>query len=55
MKTLKLSEDYAGLIRDNAIDGVVVLTMTSANDWRDLGLKKFGDIRKCVAGVLEYK
>jgi len=50
IKALKLSEDYSKLIIDNAIDGPVLVSMTN-EDWKNLGITKFGDIRKCTLAL----
>jgi len=51
IKNLSLSQDYSQLIMDNAVDGSVLMTMTTDDDWKYLGITKFGDIRKCKMAI----
>jgi len=41
------------LIKDNGIDGTVLVSMTEADDWKSLGITKFGDIRKCILALMK--
>jgi len=51
MQSLNLSEDYTNLIIDNAVDGFVLSTMETKEDWHELGITKFGDVRKLLYAV----
>jgi len=51
LMTLDLQGNYAQNIIDQGIDGKVLLTMTSEQDWKEIGMDKFGDQRKCVAAL----
>eukprot|EP01125_Pyxidicula_operculata_P020420 TRINITY_DN7536_c0_g1_i2.p1 TRINITY_DN7536_c0_g1~~TRINITY_DN7536_c0_g1_i2.p1 ORF type:complete len:177 (+),score=21.25 TRINITY_DN7536_c0_g1_i2:197-727(+) len=48
MSRIRLSRDYTSLIVDNAVDGEVLVDMTRTQDWRDLGISIFGDVRKLL-------
>jgi len=53
MKGLHLAQDYAQLIKDENINGKVLKTMKTKEDWKELGITKFGDLRLLVSGVEE--
>ncbi len=45
MKSLVLTTDYATLVKSNGIDGDV-LSMMSADDFKDIGVTALGDLKK---------
>jgi len=54
MKALNLQHDYTQLIVSNGVDGEVLCTM-SETDWKEIGMVSFGDRRKCVNALSEWK
>jgi len=52
LATMKLSKNYSDIIRSNNITGEVFATMTK-EDWADVNVKVFGDVRMLVAKVTE--
>jgi hypothetical protein len=48
MSELKLATDYSNLIRTQNVNGTVLKTMKNKEDWQELGVKVFGDIRILV-------
>lgn len=51
IKTLPLSQDYSPLIKSNHLTGLALETMKDKEDWKDLGVSVFGDIRALSAAV----
>jgi len=51
-KGLSLSQSYDSVLKSGQVDGVVLLTMKSKEDWNELGIAVFGDVRKLVNGVI---
>jgi len=45
MEKLELSKSYEELIRSNNVIGKVLKTMKSKEDWKELGVSLFGDLR----------
>lgn len=54
MKSLNLGEDYSGIIKQNHIDGDV-LSVMKMEDFRELGIKAFGDVNKILRKVKEFQ
>lgn len=48
---LKLSQDYSSLIKEEHMNGMALETMQSSDDWKMLGVQKFGDQRALVNAV----
>jgi hypothetical protein len=53
VKSLSLSQDYSKLIKDAHITGKALRTMKTKDDWKELGITVFGDVRALSSGVLE--
>lgn len=51
MKTLKLSKDYSMDIKTNAIDGSALELMTTRQDWNEIGIVPYGDIKKITVRI----
>ncbi len=45
------NQSYSGMIRENNINGEVLLSMKSKEDWKDAGVSNFGDLRMLVKKV----
>ena len=48
---LKLSQSYSYIIKSNHINGEVLKTMKTKEDWKEIGINVFGDIRLLVTSV----
>lgn len=48
--SLQLASDYSEIIKKENINGPVLKTMTK-DDWRELGVTKFGDLRLLTANT----
>lgn len=45
MSELKLANDYSELIKSGNVNGKVLKTMKTKEDWKELGVNVFGDLR----------
>jgi len=54
LSTLSLSQDYVPVARENNITGEVLLNM-SKEDWKEIGVKNFGDVRLLVLNVAKFQ
>lgn len=48
MSGLNLSKDYSSIVVQQALDGEILVDMTSKEDWLEFGVAALGDIRKLV-------
>lgn len=51
MKTLKLAKDYSAEIKNYNIHGDVLETMRTKDDWEQVGITLFGDVRTLLKEV----
>lgn len=51
IKGLRLSEDYAGLVKSNHLNGLALESMKEKEDWKELGVTVFGDVRALSMAV----
>lgn len=55
MGSLKLSKDYSEVIRSQHINGEVLRTLKTSEDWKEAGITTFGDLRILVIQVSSLK
>ena len=54
MDQLSLSQSYSSIIKSNNVNGIVLKTMKTKDDWKELGINLFGDLRILVTSVERF-